>query len=199
MQIAPAICNGQHAAAASIPVMSSADSSFWVHIAVHASPCAAISGLVSGGKRMFELMSTISLHQANPGRGQAAHPCTILLHVLGRPKTSSQPVCGACMQATQSIKKQRLSTTGTPVADVEHHDVQGTRKDLAKANSTACGSCYGAETAVLSCCNTCEDVSAGRIPQVHHACDRSVLMPACHVYSWTSSCAPEPYPGGVMR
>lgn len=36
-----------------------------------------------------------------------------------------------------------------------HH----TRKDARKANSTGCGSCYGAETAQLTCCNTCEDVS----------------------------------------
>ena len=32
-------------------------------------------------------------------------------------------------------------------------------KDTKKVNSTACGSCYGAETAALTCCNTCEDVS----------------------------------------
>lgn len=63
------------------------------------------------------------------------------------------------MQATQSIKKQRLSAAGKAIADVEHHDVHHTRKDAVKVNSTACGSCYGAETAALTCCNTCEDVS----------------------------------------
>lgn len=62
-------------------------------------------------------------------------------------------------QATQSIKKQRLSAAGKPVAEAEHHDVHHTRKGAGgKASNTTCGSCYGAETAALSCCNTCEDV-----------------------------------------
>lgn len=64
------------------------------------------------------------------------------------------------LQATQSIKKQRISAAGKAIADPEHHDVHHTRKDVKKANTTTgCGSCYGAETAQLTCCNTCEDVS----------------------------------------
>lgn len=60
--------------------------------------------------------------------------------------------------ATQSIKKQRVSAAGKPIGEPEHHDVHHTRKDVIKGNSTACGSCYGAETAQQPCCNTCEEV-----------------------------------------
>lgn len=64
------------------------------------------------------------------------------------------------LQASQAIKKQRLSAAGKPVADVEHHDVTHTRKsDINKTSDTACGSCYGAESTTLPCCNTCEEVS----------------------------------------
>jgi hypothetical protein len=65
-------------------------------------------------------------------------------------------------QATQSIKKQRISAAGKPLGDAETHDVHHTRKDVKKSNSTGCGSCYGAETAALPCCNSCEDVSVWR-------------------------------------
>jgi len=67
---------------------------------------------------------------------------------------------GRVLQATQSIKKQRVSAAGKPIGEPEHHDVHHTRKDVIKGNSTACGSCYGAETAQQPCCNTCEEVRA---------------------------------------
>lgn len=61
--------------------------------------------------------------------------------------------------ATHSIQKQRISAAGKPVSEPEHHDVLHTRKDTKKANVTnKCGSCYGAESATLTCCNTCEEV-----------------------------------------
>lgn len=33
-------------------------------------------------------------------------------------------------------------------------------KDNIDENGTACGSCYGAQTATQSCCNTCDEVMA---------------------------------------
>lgn len=51
------------------------------------------------------------------------------------------------------------------MSEPEHHDVHHTRKDTRKANTTnKCGSCYGAESATLTCCNTCEEVG-----RAHHA------------------------------
>lgn len=51
------------------------------------------------------------------------------------------------------------------MSEPEHHDVHYTRKDTKKANTTnKCGSCYGAESATLTCCNTCEEVG-----RAHHA------------------------------
>lgn len=65
------------------------------------------------------------------------------------------------LQASQSIRKQRLSAAGKPVGDAEQHDVTHTRKDHNKTQPAgACGSCYGAETATQACCNTCEEVGS---------------------------------------
>jgi hypothetical protein len=72
---------------------------------------------------------------------------------------TQHPVFAGVLQATQSIKKQRISAAGKPLGGAETHDVHHTRKDVKKSNSTGCGSCYGAETAALPCCNSCEDVS----------------------------------------
>lgn len=60
------------------------------------------------------------------------------------------------------IYKQRLSRTGQKLQEAEKHDVTSTKKsnDTAVALlGSACGSCYGAETAKGQCCNTCDEVS----------------------------------------
>ncbi len=56
--------------------------------------------------------------------------------------------------------KQRLSTAGLPIYNVEKHDVGA----VLAPNSTnaTCGSCYGSEDADVKCCNTCDDVGGGR-------------------------------------
>lgn len=58
--------------------------------------------------------------------------------------------------ASHDIKKQRLGANGSPVAEVEQHDVKQTQKK--DSNATACGSCYGAESELYKCCNTCDEV-----------------------------------------
>lgn len=67
-------------------------------------------------------------------------------------------------QASHDIKKQRLSAGGSPVSEPERHDVGLTQKAAVNASGGGCGSCYGAETEALKCCNTCEQVRA-RGPQ----------------------------------
>ena len=66
------------------------------------------------------------------------------------------------------VHKHRLNKEGTEIGFKEKHEIGGTiktRKELnvkAPTNKTLtkrdCGSCYGAETEELSCCNTCEQV-----------------------------------------
>ena len=66
------------------------------------------------------------------------------------------------------VHKHRLDKDGTEIGFKEKHEIGGTiktRKELnvkAPINKTLtkkdCGSCYGAETEELSCCNTCEQV-----------------------------------------
>lgn len=60
------------------------------------------------------------------------------------------------------VYKQRLSKNGQPLQEAEKHDVHSTKKTNATAASKpACGSCYGAETEVGQCCNTCDEVRQG--------------------------------------
>ncbi len=60
--------------------------------------------------------------------------------------------------------KQRLSANGSPVKEVEKHNVDATKKVTpvnVTTNETAtpvCGSCYGAEEKHGDCCNTCDEV-----------------------------------------
>ncbi|EFJ50127.1 hypothetical protein VOLCADRAFT_80399 [Volvox carteri f. nagariensis] len=64
------------------------------------------------------------------------------------------------------VYKQRLSANGSPVKEVEKHNVEATKKVVpvnGTENSTAtpvCGSCYGAEDRQGDCCNTCDEVRA---------------------------------------
>jgi hypothetical protein len=98
---------------------------------------------------------TSSSSRPNPTNKSIMHD-----ECMGMPPSILIPPClRVSLQATQSIKKQRISAAGKPLADAETHDVHHTRKDVKKSNSTGCGSCYGAETAALPCCNLCEDVS----------------------------------------
>ncbi|KAF8069699.1 ergic3 [Scenedesmus sp. PABB004] len=65
--------------------------------------------------------------------------------------------------ASHDIKKQRLSSTGAPVSEVEQHDVHHTRKadnatGAGAAPAAGCGSCYGAESDTYKCCTTCDEV-----------------------------------------
>lgn len=66
--------------------------------------------------------------------------------------------CSDVLQASHDVKKQRLGANGAPVSQVEQHDVKQTQRNK-DANVTGCGSCYGAESETMKCCNTCEDVS----------------------------------------
>lgn len=61
-----------------------------------------------------------------------------------------------------TLYKQRLAKDGTVVTESEVVVLEDIKP---KINSTAiavdeCGSCYGAETSEIKCCNTCEDVRA---------------------------------------
>lgn len=114
-----------------------------------------------------QVLQAVNLRRTSMHRqGQLAGGCKALcscafaasIHILGAHRLG-RCVRLCVLQATQSIKKQRISAAGKAIAEPEHHDVHHTRKDTKKVNSTACGSCYGAETAALTCCNTCEDVS----------------------------------------
>ncbi|GIM11658.1 hypothetical protein Vretimale_15170 [Volvox reticuliferus] len=64
------------------------------------------------------------------------------------------------------VYKQRLSANGSPVKEVEKHNVDATKKAApvnGSENATAvatCGSCYGAEDKQGDCCNTCDEVRA---------------------------------------
>jgi hypothetical protein len=88
-------------------------------------------------------------------------------------------------QADHAIHKQRLDAAGKPVGAAERHDVLATRKDMT-ANTTqpasACGSCYGAESASVTCCNTCEQVGGAAACRAdmgpeHAAC---AVLRMCH-------------------
>eukprot|EP00879_Flechtneria_rotunda_P009695 GHRR01010144.1.p1 GENE.GHRR01010144.1~~GHRR01010144.1.p1 ORF type:complete len:313 (+),score=78.67 GHRR01010144.1:280-1218(+) len=59
--------------------------------------------------------------------------------------------------ASHDIKKQRLNAGGSPINQAEKHDVHQTKRNK-DVNATGCGSCFGAETESLRCCNTCEQV-----------------------------------------
>lgn len=54
------------------------------------------------------------------------------------------------------LVKHRLDPMGVPVAEPVKTELAS--KDQQKNATQECGSCYGAETPNLSCCNTCEDV-----------------------------------------
>jgi len=63
------------------------------------------------------------------------------------------------------IFKQNLNADGQPVSDAEKSDVGNSEQYNSKSvqgndtqNKTFCGSCYGAETLDIQCCNTCDDV-----------------------------------------
>jgi len=62
-----------------------------------------------------------------------------------------------------NVFKKRIDEHGKPVKEAEKQEL-GDKKDisLTHENKTSgeakCDSCYGAETAELRCCNTCEDV-----------------------------------------
>ncbi|KAG2438865.1 hypothetical protein HYH02_010663 [Chlamydomonas schloesseri] len=77
------------------------------------------------------------------------------------------------------VYKQRLSKNGTPLKEVEKHNVDATKKkapaavnatlagheagaggENGTALATGCGSCYGAEDKQGDCCNTCDEVRA---------------------------------------
>ncbi|PNH02779.1 Endoplasmic reticulum-Golgi intermediate compartment protein 3 [Tetrabaena socialis] len=78
------------------------------------------------------------------------------------------------------VYKQRLAANGSPVKEVEKHNVDATKTKMPAGNGTAgvaagvagdaandtqvavsgCGSCYGAEDQQGDCCNTCDEVRA---------------------------------------
>ena len=59
------------------------------------------------------------------------------------------------LDVEHTMYKQRLTINGEPIED------KPKKSDLARnevGNNGTCGSCYGAETAEIPCCNTCEQV-----------------------------------------
>ncbi|XP_001948436.1 endoplasmic reticulum-Golgi intermediate compartment protein 3 [Acyrthosiphon pisum] len=75
------------------------------------------------------------------------------------------------LQVDHNIYKRRLNLEGQPISDPEKSDDVGSKKTLnppsmLKSNETddanntedICGSCYGAESSTIPCCNTCDDV-----------------------------------------
>lgn len=82
--------------------------------------------------------------------------------------------CAFALQASHDIKKQRLGANGSPVAEVEQHDVKQTQKK--DSNATACGSCYGAESELYKCCNTCDEVRVGAMSSTYPT---KAVAPCC--------------------
>ncbi|XP_068083319.1 endoplasmic reticulum-Golgi intermediate compartment protein 3 [Anabrus simplex] len=65
------------------------------------------------------------------------------------------------LQIEHNIYKRRLDLSGNPIEEPQKEDVGSVSEALKKeTNQTeeTCGSCYGAETEDMKCCNTCEDV-----------------------------------------
>ena len=63
------------------------------------------------------------------------------------------------------VYKKRLQADGTPIDEGVKHTIGPENLDLMSKdnvdeNGTACGSCYGAQTATQPCCNTCDEVIA---------------------------------------
>ena len=61
------------------------------------------------------------------------------------------------------VYKKRLQADGTPIDEGIKHTIGPENLDLMSKdnvdeNGTACGSCYGAQTATQPCCNTCDEV-----------------------------------------
>ncbi|XP_055537873.1 endoplasmic reticulum-Golgi intermediate compartment protein 3 [Wyeomyia smithii] len=60
-----------------------------------------------------------------------------------------------------NIYKRRLDLHGQPIEKPKKEDIQAPKKKndtSTVAPKNACGSCYGAETDTIKCCNTCQDV-----------------------------------------
>ena len=61
------------------------------------------------------------------------------------------------------VYKKRLQADGAPIDEGIKHTIGPENLDLISKdnvdeNGTACGSCYGAQTATQPCCNTCDEV-----------------------------------------
>ena len=90
----------------------------------------------------------------------------------------------ACNLQDHDVYKKRLQADGTPIDEGTKHSIGPENidlmsKDKVDENGTACGSCYGAQTATQQCCNTCDEVWS--LYMWHTAC-RVVLL-LCQPYT----------------
>ncbi|XP_023337737.1 endoplasmic reticulum-Golgi intermediate compartment protein 3 [Eurytemora carolleeae] len=105
-----------------------------------------------------------------------------------------------------NVYKRRLDLEGKPIADPVKHEVgeetkeNSTSTELeAQSAEPKCGSCYGAETEDMKCCNTCQEVkqqylrkSWKFVPSTVEQCrgemfsetEQRVLTEGCQIYGY---------------